>query len=264
MRAGAQSFFHGDALWSTRLLTDPSGSVTDRYSYQAFGATDSQVGSTVNRHLFDGEYQDSTTALYDLRARWMEPNIGRFVNRDTFEGISTIPLSLNHCGFTQNDPIDNTDPSGKQNLGELGATLNQIGRGSTISAGAFRLVIKKTGCVIVQEVASEVIINGVYIFFDELAQAPYVGRTKNAISTRLSQHIREYAKTGARIVGDTLAKFEVIGAAKGDLQVIEQLIYDFLSEEGRNGLSNTIRPLSGDSARKAALRARLAKIKLCK
>jgi len=41
-------FYHYDELGSTRVLTDGSGSVTDRYSYDAYGSVTSHIGSTTD------------------------------------------------------------------------------------------------------------------------------------------------------------------------------------------------------------------------
>ncbi len=46
LAGGQVVFYHADGLGSTRLLTDLTGIVTDRYSYDAFGATRSQIGSS--------------------------------------------------------------------------------------------------------------------------------------------------------------------------------------------------------------------------
>jgi hypothetical protein len=58
-----------------------------------------------------------------------------------------------------------------------------------------------------------------------------------------------------------LSKFHVVGGKK-DLQVIEQLMFDILKPQ--TDLSNRIRPLSETRPSKAALRKKLARIKLCK
>jgi YD repeat-containing protein len=70
-----------DGLGSTTGLTDGSGSVTDTYTYDAFGAVKAQTGSSANGWRFTGELQDYQVArqpLY-LRARYYDPALGRFV-----------------------------------------------------------------------------------------------------------------------------------------------------------------------------------------
>jgi len=50
-QAGNSSYYHPDVLGSTRALSDSSGSVTDTYSYNAYGQIVSQTGSTANSWL---------------------------------------------------------------------------------------------------------------------------------------------------------------------------------------------------------------------
>jgi RHS repeat-associated protein len=61
-----------------------------------------------------------------LRARWYGPDIGRFINADTFKGFENNPISLNkYLGFNGN-AVMGRDPSGycssmdEINIGVLG------------------------------------------------------------------------------------------------------------------------------------------------
>jgi RHS repeat-associated protein len=112
LRDGKTTFYHGDGLGSTRILTDFSGVVTDSYLYDAYGKLLSSVGETVNNYLYTGEQFDSALGEYYLRARYYDPSSGRFTSRDPFEGILTDPLSLAKYPYTQGNPVNATDPSG--------------------------------------------------------------------------------------------------------------------------------------------------------
>ena len=56
--AGATSFYLPDGLGSTAQLADAAGTVTDNYSYDAFGALRSSSGGTANAFKFTGEQND--------------------------------------------------------------------------------------------------------------------------------------------------------------------------------------------------------------
>ncbi len=77
------------------LLTDVSGNVTDVYDYDAFGNLIQQGGNTPNLYLYAGEQFDPDLQLYYLRARYLNPDTGRFWTRDPFEGFLDDPASLN-------------------------------------------------------------------------------------------------------------------------------------------------------------------------
>ena len=83
-RSGTTSYFLQDGQGSTRALTNSSGTITDTYSYTAFGELFNQTGSTTNSYLYTGQQYDSLTSLYSLRARYYNPALGRFLSQDTY------------------------------------------------------------------------------------------------------------------------------------------------------------------------------------
>ena len=83
-----------DAGGHVRALADPSGTLTDTFSYDAFGILIEHTGSTETPHLYRGEYWDHDLHLYFNRARHLNPATGRFQTMDGFEGDSAGPTSL--------------------------------------------------------------------------------------------------------------------------------------------------------------------------
>ena len=71
--AGVQSYYHYDGLGSTRGLTNGSGQVTARYTYDAFGAVRSSSGTGGTAFKFAGEQTDDEIGLIYLRARYYDP-----------------------------------------------------------------------------------------------------------------------------------------------------------------------------------------------
>ncbi|PQQ65387.1 RHS repeat domain-containing protein [Acetivibrio saccincola] len=111
-RNGVKSYYHYDGLGSTRLLTDETQSITDTYTYDAFGNIISSTGNTVNEFLFTGEQYDANIGFYYLRARYMDPSVGRFITADPFGGFMFEPLSLHKYLYANADPVNKIDPSG--------------------------------------------------------------------------------------------------------------------------------------------------------
>ncbi|NCB94840.1 MAG: RHS repeat-associated core domain-containing protein [Clostridia bacterium] len=97
-------------------LANSSGSIVESYVYDAYGNVTIRNGSgTVistsaygNRYLFQGREYDYTTQLYNFRARWYDPETGRWLSNDPI-GISG---GLNLYAFCSNDPINFVDPMG--------------------------------------------------------------------------------------------------------------------------------------------------------
>ena len=126
-RDGKKSYYVYDGHGSVRALADESGNVTDKYVYDAFGNLISSYGSTKNDFLFAGEQFDPVTGLYYLRARYMNPSVGRFITMDSYEGSIDDPVSLHKYLYANANPVSNSDPSGYKNVMEFQVTTGMQG-----------------------------------------------------------------------------------------------------------------------------------------
>ena len=122
-RSASVNYYNYDGLGSTRSLTDTLGQITDTYDYNAYGTILDQSGSTNNNYLYTGEQFDASLDNYYLRARYYDPAVGRFTQMDAWMGYDIRPSSLNKYTYTESDPINGIDPSGK-NLVEVLASTN--------------------------------------------------------------------------------------------------------------------------------------------
>jgi len=111
---GVTSFYGCDGNGNVRFLTSATGTITDAYTYDAFGTLLSVTGTTPNNYRYTGEQFDPNLGFYSLRARYMNPNTGRFLNRDPYDGNIFDPPSLHKYLYAQNNPVNLNDPSGKQ------------------------------------------------------------------------------------------------------------------------------------------------------
>lgn len=122
-----KTFYAYDGHGNVRLLTDESGTVTDRYHYEAFGALIGSEGTTANAHLYCGERFDSTIGQYYLRARTMNPLTGRFHTVDKVPSFKYIPESLHRCAYAHASPSYHRDPSGGTPLTDLPDAATPVG-----------------------------------------------------------------------------------------------------------------------------------------
>lgn len=73
---------------------------------------------------YAGEYYDDELDMIYLRARYYNPQIGRFTSLDIEEGEISNPLDMNRYVYCRNNPIKYVDPSGCSVLaGSLGAAI---------------------------------------------------------------------------------------------------------------------------------------------
>nr|WP_269800210.1 RHS repeat-associated core domain-containing protein [Paenibacillus phocaensis] len=78
------------------------------------GNPETEEETVPNVFRYSGEYWDNVTDLQYLRARWYDPNAGRFVSKDPYEGSIDNPLSLNRYSYVANNPLIYVDPSGNK------------------------------------------------------------------------------------------------------------------------------------------------------
>lgn len=115
-RGDDKYYFHKNRMGNTVAITDRSGNVVERYSYDAFGAPqimapngEERATSIIgNEILFTGREYDSETGLYYYRARTMNPALGRFQQMDPIE----YEDGLNMYAYVYNNPANYIDPTG--------------------------------------------------------------------------------------------------------------------------------------------------------
>ncbi|MEX2122008.1 MAG: RHS repeat-associated core domain-containing protein [Pirellulales bacterium] len=97
-----------DNLGTSRDLVDSDGVLVHHLVYEAFGALTSG-DPTATRYQFTGREWDADLGLYYYRARWYDPQTGRFISEDPI-GFEGGDANLNR--YVGNDPANFTDPSG--------------------------------------------------------------------------------------------------------------------------------------------------------
>jgi RHS repeat-associated protein len=98
-------YYSTDHLGSTTALTDVLGSVVEQIDSDSFG---DGAGSTRTRYGFTGRERDAATGLYYYRARWYDPQQGRFLSEDPIG----FKAGVNFYAYVGNNPINRIDPSG--------------------------------------------------------------------------------------------------------------------------------------------------------
>jgi RHS repeat-associated protein len=109
---GIVNFYQYDGHGSVRQLTDASASITDTYTYDAFGNLIERSGSTDNNYLYAGEQFDPDLGFYYNRARYLDVSSGRFTATDQFEGEEKDTRSLHKYVYSSCDPVNQVDPTG--------------------------------------------------------------------------------------------------------------------------------------------------------
>lgn len=79
---GTALYYQHDQYGSTRLLTDSTGTTTSTFVYDAYGNLTAKTGTADTPLRWNGQYQDTDTGLYYLRARYYDPKTSQFISVD--------------------------------------------------------------------------------------------------------------------------------------------------------------------------------------
>ena len=114
-----------DHLGSTDVITDASGKVETRYSFDAWGARRDVTWaaflpsvpalvwqSALTTRGYTGHEQLDAVGLIHMNGRVYDPQLGRFLSADPFVQDASNLQALNPYSYVQNNPLSFTDPTG--------------------------------------------------------------------------------------------------------------------------------------------------------
>jgi RHS repeat-associated protein len=104
-------YYVHDGLGSVRQLLDTTGQIETNYAYDPFGVP-LAGGEVYNPYQYTGEAWDAEVELLYLRARYYQPEVGRFISKDPWAGEYDHPATLNPYPYALNNPSNLVDPTG--------------------------------------------------------------------------------------------------------------------------------------------------------
>jgi len=101
-----------DALGSVRSMADAELAILESRQYAPYGGPFGESGTKQTSYGFAGEAYDESGLLH-LRARYYDPDMGRFITPDPYLGMEMLPQTLNRYPYGVGNPVIYTDPSGE-------------------------------------------------------------------------------------------------------------------------------------------------------
>jgi RHS repeat-associated protein len=106
---GIYYYLH-DILGSVVALTDASGAVVNKYSYDPYGNIASQTEQVGNPFKWIGAIWDAPNQLYKMGDRYYSPSLGRFTQ------VDPAHQCLNGYAYAHDNPVNLSDPNGDFDL----------------------------------------------------------------------------------------------------------------------------------------------------
>jgi RHS repeat-associated protein len=99
-------YYHYDGLGSTVAITDSTAQIVNAYAYSPYGLLGAQETIT-NPFTYVGQYgvMAESHGLYFMRARYYDPEVGRFINKDPIGYAG----GMNLYGYVGGNPINWVD-----------------------------------------------------------------------------------------------------------------------------------------------------------
>lgn len=129
---GARYYYLVDGLGSVVSLVNGSAVQVNSYSYDPYGVALSASQQVANPWRYAAGYFDGATGLTKFGARYYDPGLGRFTQRDP----SGMDLPFTYAGC---DPVNNTDPTGLCSISGVLGALSGIVAGAGAAYGTWVL-----------------------------------------------------------------------------------------------------------------------------
>lgn len=141
-----------DHLGSIDVVTDATGKVVDRRSYDPFGQRRSLPGTNLSPSSnksprlvgFTGHEDDVELGLVNMKGRMYDPRIGRFLTPDPMVSQPLRSQRWNPYSYVSNRPLSAIDPSGFEDMnmplvdviwGYIGGGTGSNGGGGGVEGG---------------------------------------------------------------------------------------------------------------------------------
>lgn len=111
--AGTVTYVYTDPQGTPLAEADASGNITARFEYTPYGVSVPSMGAAPNGVGYTGHVNDPETGLVYMQARYYDPGRGGFLSVDPVSPAPGNLFNFNRYDYTNNNPINHTDPDGR-------------------------------------------------------------------------------------------------------------------------------------------------------
>ena len=218
-------YLHQDHLGSTDIVTDATGGIVERLSYDPHGlrrASDWQdatgaIASSCTTRGFTGHEHLDSLKLVHMNGRVYDPVIGRFLSTDPAYQNLAGSQALNRYAYVLNNPLSYTDPTGYF----FKKIFKAVKRFVSSAAKTVKKAVAKVGKTITKALAkNEIVRVAVVIAVTAITQQYYLAYLGTATATVTEVGVVFYDYTAASHIAAAAISGGVSGliASDGDLK----------------------------------------------
>lgn len=220
-------YYYTDPQGTPLVKTDAQGNVIARYDYTPYGNSVSSLGIPPNEPGYTGHVNDPETGLVYMQARYYQPT-GRFLSPDPVTPTPGDIFDFNRYAYTNNNPINHTDPNGKCLedacigegilLAEGVEYLVSAYEASEVAAGAAATTTTLSASQTVAACAANTVCTGLAVTTATAVTAKVAQEIKNTSTVQLTKEHTKNARPsskGKHEKGNTRKKQDA-GGEKGD------------------------------------------------
>lgn len=109
---GTDTYVYTDPQGTPLAEADANGNITKTFDYTPYGTT--ALGTPPNGPGYTGHVNDPETNLVYMQARYYDPATGHFLSVDPAAPTAGNSFNFNRYAYTNNNPILNIDPNGRE------------------------------------------------------------------------------------------------------------------------------------------------------
>jgi RHS repeat-associated protein len=109
---GTDTYVYTDPQGTPLAEPDANGNITKTFDYTPYGTT--ALGTAPNGPGYTGHVNDPETNLVYMQARYYDPATGHFLSVDPAAPTAGNSFNFNRYAYTNNNPILNIDPNGRE------------------------------------------------------------------------------------------------------------------------------------------------------
>jgi RHS repeat-associated protein len=199
VHAGTVTYYYTDPQGTVLAKADAQGVIVARYDYAPYGTSAPNLDAAPAGPGYTGHVNDPDTGLVYMQARYYDPAVGRFLSGDPVGPSPGNTFNFNRYDYTNNNPINHTDPDGRAPDTDFGLGAMAVSAGANPDQMTPALPFAMAAAA--EEIgAGELVVGAVKVIAKVIGGSRQTGEkivsrlAKNAIKDDTKRNVRQIVK----------------------------------------------------------------------